>query len=289
MDSERGQLALEDDLANGQDHHRETGGVQVIARAAGILRVLGRHSQGLNLSQIAKEVRLPRSTVHRIVGALEAERFVTAPSPDGRIRLGPGLVPLAGLVNSDLRRGLRPYLESLYHEVHETIDLAVLDEDRLLFVDQIAAPHRLQAVSGIGVTFPLHCTANGKALLAELPREEVERILPEQLPALTPNTAISRARLMEELERIKVERVAFDREEHTVGICAVGAAVRDPMGRLAAITIPVPSIRFYGSERRLASALLKTCGLIQGEPELQAQGGRESQTRDGTSPAHPPD
>lgn len=269
MATEREQLGRLED----KEHHRENGGVQVIARAASILRVLKRHPQGLSLSQIAKEVRLPRSTVHRIVGALEAERFVTSASPDGRIRLGPGLVPLAGLVNGDLRRGLRPYLESLHHEVNETIDLAVLDEDQLLFIDQIAAPHRLQAVSGIGVTFPLHCTANGKALLAELPREEVERLIPEQLPALTPNTITTRARLLEELERVKVERVAFDREEHTIGICAVGVAVHDPMGRSAAITIPVPSIRFYGNEERLAAALLRICDLIEGESKSYAEHG----------------
>ncbi|MBI4786046.1 MAG: IclR family transcriptional regulator [Chloroflexi bacterium] len=245
-----------------KEEHRN-GGIQVIARAVSILRSLRAHPEGLSLSQIAKEVGLPRSTVHRIIGALESERFIASGSANGRIRLGLGLVPLAAAVNIDLRRELRPYLERLYLEVNETIDLALLDEDHLLFVDQIAAPHRLRAVSGIGLSFPLYCTANGKAMLAELPDDDVERVIPERLEPLTAKTLTSRAQLMEELARVKVERVGFDREEHTVGICAVGAAIRDPLGRLAAISIPAPSIRFYGNEDRLAAALRETVDRIK--------------------------
>lgn len=237
---------------------REHGGVQVIARAADILRALKGHAQGLSLAQIAKEVGLARSTVHRIVSALEAEQFVTSAAPGGRIRLGLGLAPLAAWVNRELRYQLHPFLEALSQEVNETVDLAVLAEDHVFFVDQVAVPHRLQAASAIGATFPLHCTANGKAFLAEMPVEQVARLLPETLAAFTARTITTRERLLEELTRIRSEHVAYDREEHTEGICAVGTVIHDVMGNLAAITIPVPSIRFYGNEHLLSSALLHT-------------------------------
>src|SRR5947207_8467931 len=165
---------------------RENGGIQVIARAADILRALVNQPEGLSLSQIARQVGLARSTVHRIVMALEAERFVIPHSPNGRIRLGPGLVPLAASVHLELHHEVHPYLEQLSKEVNETVDLAVLNGDKVVFIDQIAAPQRLQAVSAIGATFPVYCTANGKALLASLPLEQVERILPSQLQPLTP-------------------------------------------------------------------------------------------------------
>ncbi len=244
---------------------RDNGGVQVIARAAEILRALKGHPEGLSLSQIAREVGLARSTVHRIVSALEAERFVASASQYGGIRLGPGLTPLAAAVNIQLRHELHPYLEQLSREADETVDLAVLDGDRVLFIDQIAAPRRLQAVSAVGATFPLYCTANGKALLAELPLQQVEQLLPEHLSALTPHTMTTREQLLEELSRIRVERVAFDREEHTIGICAVGCAIGDVLDNLVAITIPLPSIRFYGNEQKLASRLLYTCDRIKNE------------------------
>ena len=238
-----------------EGEQRDRGGVQVIARAADILRTLKGHSEGLSLAQIAKEVGLARSTVHRIVNALEAEKFLTS-TTNGRIRLGLGLAPLAAWVNSELRYQLHSFLESLSREVNETVDLAVLDEDQVFFVDQVAVPHRLQAASAVGATFPLHCTANGKALLAEMPFEQVERLVPEILQVFTAQTITTRERLLEELQRIHSEHVAYDREEHTEGICAVGTTVRDAMGSLAAITIPVPSIRFYGNEQQLSFALL---------------------------------
>lgn len=243
-----------------RDHE---GGVQVIARAAEILRSLKGHPEGLSLSQISRKVGLARSTVHRIVNALATEDFVTSPSPNGRIRLGLGLTPLAAWVNSEMRYQLHPYLEGLSREIDETVDLAVLDGNQVFFIDQIAVHHRLQAVSGIGLTFPAYCTANGKALLAELPIEQVEHILPEHFEALTPFTITTRERLLEELEHIRSEQIAFDREEHTLGICAVGKTVRDPMGNLVSITIPVPTIRFYNNEQKLSSALLHTCEEIQ--------------------------
>ena len=73
---------------------------------------------------------------------------------------------LAAAVHSDLREEIRPFLIQLSNLVNETVDLSVLDNGKVLFVDQIVAPHPLQATSQPGVSFPLHCTANGKAILA---------------------------------------------------------------------------------------------------------------------------
>ena len=244
---------------------RRDGGVQVIARAADILRTLDEVPTGLSLSEIAERVRLAKSTVHRLVVALEAEGFVISASPNGRVRLGPGLAVLAAAATGDLVGHLRPHLVDLSTSLKETVDLAVLDGDRVLFIDQIAAPRRLRAVSAIGARFPLHCTANGKALLAELSREEARRLLPARLPARTPATITSRTRLWQELDEVRRTGVAYDREEHALGICAVGATVRDRLGNLVAITVVVPAQRFTGNERRLAERLLETCDAAQAE------------------------
>ena len=248
--------------SNGAEE-RENGGVQVIARAAAILRALQRNPRGLSFSQLAREVKLARSTVHRIVSALVAERFVSLAGANGLIRLGSGLTPLAAAVNSDLRRHLHPYLEWLYNEVNETVDLALFADDQVCFIDQIAAPHRLQAVSAVGVTFPLHCTANGKAFLAALLPDSVAQLLPAELVAFTPNTIRTHERLLTELTQIQTDGVAFDREEHTLGICAVGMALRTPLDEWVAITIPVPSQRFYGNETKLVTALRTVIGRIR--------------------------
>ena len=111
------------------------------------------------------------------------------------------------------------------------------------------------AVSAIGARFPLYCTANGKALLAALPVDRALALLPARLPRLTPHTIATRAALLRELEQIRAGGVAFDRQEHTEGICAVGAAVLNAEGPVAAISLPVPTPRFRGSEKRYARAV----------------------------------
>ncbi|QCJ42162.1 IclR family transcriptional regulator [Bacillus sp. S3] len=248
-------------LNNNQDQNKTTS-IQVISRAAKILRTLREHPKGLSLSQIAKEVELARSTVQRIVAALEQEKLVTAASTNSGFRLGSEIARLAGAVHSDLREELRPFLIQLSNMVNETVDLSILDNGKVLFVDQIIAAHPLQATSQPGASFPLHCTANGKVILASLPISEVENLLPEQLTRYTNNTITTRDDLIKELETVRREGVAFSREEHIDGICAIGAVVYDRLGNRSAISIPLPSTRFYGNEEKLVSALLKTCQTI---------------------------
>ena len=170
--------------------------------------------------------------------------------------LGPLFERLAAATRLTLPERVRPALERLRAELEETVDLAVLDGAELRFVDQLTAPdrHRLRAVSAVGEAFPLHCTANGKALLAALPRERALALLPARLQRLTPATIASRPALETELDRIRAAGgVAFDREEHTEGISAAGAVVRDAAGApVAAISVPVPTPRFHRAERRLA-------------------------------------
>jgi DNA-binding IclR family transcriptional regulator len=233
---------------------RDNEGVQVIARAAKILRTLASHPEGLSISQLAREVDLARSTVHRIIIALEAEYFTIVATESGRIHLGPGLAPIAAAA----RLELHSYLEELASEIDETVDLAILEDEHVLFIDQVAAvSRRLRAVSTVGSTFPLHCTANGKALLARLSPERIERLVPEQLEPFTARTITTREQLLKELKLVRSEGIAYDREEHTEGICAIGIVVPYTRNSMAAITIALPSIRFYHNERNLASALLQ--------------------------------
>jgi len=151
--------------------------VQVIARAAAILRALEHEATGLSLGQIAQRVGLARSTVQRIVGALEAEKFLIAASPNGRVRLGPTILRLAASARTDFVAVARPFLVQLSNELKETVDLATIKKDHLVFIDQVTGSQRLRAVSAVGETFPLHCTANGKAYLAELDDAAIARLI----------------------------------------------------------------------------------------------------------------
>ncbi|HTZ88550.1 MAG TPA: IclR family transcriptional regulator [Solirubrobacteraceae bacterium] len=240
--------------SNGKTTRRE--GVQAIARAGAVLRALERNPEGLALGELARAVELPKSTVHRLVGALAAEELLGT-DPDGRIVLGGALVRLGTAGSRALQDELRPLLARLREELEETVDLAVLDAGRMRFVEQVPAAHRLRAVSALGARFPLHCTANGKAFLAALAPDRALALLPARLPRCTPHTITARAALLKELELVRKRGVAFDREEHTEGISAVGASVLGPLGPLAAISVPVPTARFRGGEQRYATAVVR--------------------------------
>ncbi|MBX9456853.1 MAG: IclR family transcriptional regulator [Rhizobium sp.] len=233
-------------------------GIQVIARAASILRALKNENDGLSLGQIAERVDLPRSTVQRIVGALQSEQFVIAASPDRGIRLGPQLAALAEAAKIDMTEKLRPFLTDLAKRTRETVDLAVLRGKRLVFIDQIPGTHRLRTVSQVGETFPLTDTANGKACLAKLGEKERSAVFAnEDVSGEHVNV------LLDELERVRETGLAFDRDEHTDGISAVGAAFFDRQGDLYAISLPTPSSRFKLQEGKLAEHLLQTLKQIE--------------------------
>lgn len=237
-------------------------GVQVIARAAEMLRRLAAEPNGLTLIELATRVGLPRSTAHRIVRALSQEGFVRT-APSGKLRIGPSLIGIAVSSRRDLRHEAGPFLERLCHELHETVDLAVLDGGEVLFIDQYISRRALRVVAEIGARFPLHCTANGKALLAALAPEETERLVPQQIKAYTEFTITDRAVLFRELDEVRATGVAFDHEEHTVGVSAVATSVRDAAGTLAAITVVMPSARLQGNEGQIAAALARARDEIQ--------------------------
>jgi DNA-binding IclR family transcriptional regulator len=230
--------------------------VQVISRAISVLRALEGEPDGLSLGQIGERVGLARSTVQRIVEALRGEQFVIAASPTSGVRLGPALIRLAASASVEFDQITRPIIAALSQTLGETVDVSVLKGHVAVFTDQIQGSHRLRAVSAVGESFPLHCTANGKALLSVLPAIKSEQLLRGPLPRLTANTIISRSEMLKIIDRCRRTGIAFDDEEHTEGISALGTGFLDPIGRAIALSIPVPTTRFKRIRAKLGEPLL---------------------------------
>jgi DNA-binding IclR family transcriptional regulator len=244
--------------------------VQVIARAASILRALEGENSGLSLGQISQRVGLARSTVQRIVASLESEKILIAASPNGRVRLGPTLVRLAASVRSDFVSRARPFITRLSTELQETVDLSAVRNDHLVFIDQVIGSHRLRTVSGVGETFPLHCTANGKAYLSRLEEDAIERLIGRSYESRTPKTLTKLDALLGDIRIVRKTGVAYDREEHTLGICAVGVSLDDPLGNAVAISVPVPTQRFQHQHAVIAERLLATKRAMQADLSAMA-------------------
>jgi DNA-binding IclR family transcriptional regulator len=227
-------------------------GVQVITRAAGILRVCGLNPTGLSLGELATELALPRSTVQRIVSALVTEDLLQTNGTHRSIRIGLGLHKIATAQRVDVVEVAHPFLKELSQITGETVDLAELKSDHLVFVDQVSGSHRLRTISSVGEIFPLHNTANGKAALAMMREDDALRILQS-------NTKIIDAKrnlLILEIEEIKRIGFAEDKDEHMEGISAIGAAFCTSIGSIFAISIPLPSVRFKSTKQKLVEALL---------------------------------
>jgi len=231
-------------------------GVQVIARAARILRVLEERPAGLTLAEISRTVGLARSTVQRILRALAAEDFVVEAQPGRGARIGPGLARLGASLALNLTELLHARLVALRDEFGETVDLSVLSGGSAVFIDQIPGRRRLVALSAVGQRFPLHCTANGKAMLACYPREHAAALLDQSVASHPAHPLADRGRLLREIEMVRRQHLAFDLGEHDAAIGAVGTAVLDSFGRPVAVSIPVPWSRFAERRKDLGRALL---------------------------------
>jgi len=226
--------------------------VNSVQRAAAILGLLVREKR-LGLSQVARSLRIPKSTAHSILETLEREGLVARDESTGKFCLGIRLLELgqAAQENFELRRVASPHLLALNRQLDETVHLTVLDGDVVLYVECFESSRRLRTYSVIGVRGPLHCTAVGKALLAFLDDDEQIRLVNRiPLERFTPHTITRRAALRAHLQAVRARGWSVDDVEHEEGVRCVGAPVFDHLGRVCA------SISISGPTQRITTGAL---------------------------------
>ena len=219
--------------------------VQSLDRALEILRLLGSEPE-MRVTDLARRLEVHKSTVFRLLSTLQEHGLVEQNPTTEKYRLGYGLVRLAGAVVAelDLARASRSVLEELAVRTGETVNLAILQDDQVVNIDQIAAPNLVVNVNWVGKQTPLHATSNGKVLLAYLAEEERRRLLSRPLPRLTPRTITDPRMLEKQLRRILTDGYAFTLEELELGLNAVAAPVYAADGRVqAAVSVAGPSYR----------------------------------------------
>jgi DNA-binding IclR family transcriptional regulator len=233
-------------------------GIQVIARAAEILRALKADQTGMSLGQIAESVGLPRSTVQRIIGALMTERLVIANASGGGLRLGPEVNALAQATNYNIVETCRLFLAELTQATGETADLSVMRGAGMIFLDQVPGTHRLRTVSSVGEVFPLTTTANGMACLSHIAPGKAHSLIAAEWERR--GIKGSPPAIESKLAAIRKDRLAYDQDAHTDGISAIGFAFTDLVGNILAISVPMPSSRF-ALKRPVAEAALRKTAL----------------------------
>lgn len=214
----------------------KTAGIQVIARAASILRELGESPNGLSLASVATRVGLARSTVQRIMQSLEAEGFVEL-SPQGHgFHLGPMLSELVYRRQADIVTEVRPLLEELCANLGETVALCALTGSNLTTIERCISEQPLRVVFPLGtVPAPAHQLAPGRAIMAELPPERVRQILAESM---------TDAEVAQEMEAISSEKdTGRDISSFISGITSFAVPLRTHLGLYAlAVVVPTPRV-----------------------------------------------
>lgn len=248
-------------MANSQ---KQSYNITALQRGLRLLQLFSESSQGLAAKQVATRSRLPVSTVHRFLANLEASGFLNC-SDDGVYHLGIACFAIgeAALGQLDIRRVSLPYLQELNRQTRETIHLTVRHGLSAVYVEKLDSPEQLRIHSRIGASVPLYCTAVGKVMLAYMPDEERQRVLPQLgLKRLTPNTVGNLQELEAELSRVRKNGYACDLEEHELHIRCVAAPVWDHAGCVnASLSITAPMVRMAATRLRQLATLIQTAGL----------------------------
>jgi DNA-binding IclR family transcriptional regulator len=249
-----------------------TSTIQVIDRAMGLVTVLARGSGPTTLTRLAEAAGLHTASAHRILAALIAHGLVEKTGA-GEYDLGVRWLELGNRLRArlNIRQVAMPFMQRLAEATGETVNLIVRRGDEAVYVERVSGGQTLiQVVQVVGAHAPLHVTAVGKIFLAEDSASGVMGYAERTgLSAYTPNTLTSLERLAAELDVIRVEGLAHDREEAELGVACIGAAIRDVEGKLVAgLSISAPADR-HRSEwgERLREAAAKTGAALGYLPE----------------------
>ena len=253
----------------GNTHLAEASSVQSVDRALAILEILAQRGES-GVTEIATDLGVHKSTASRLMSALLNRGLVDQVSDRGRYRLGLGLVRLAGSVTSSLDAvsGSRAVTRALASEVGETVNIAVLSDNQVLYVDQVAGPSMVSMRSWLGQSVPTHCTATGKVLTAWLDQPERIAARPTSWKKLAPNTITSGEALEKELEQVRKQGFAIANQEMEADFIAIAAPIRDEHDEVtAALVISGPASRIKSEDFESLGHIVKlSASKLSGNP-----------------------
>jgi len=235
-----------------------------VQRTLDVLEAVAQAPRDVGVSELAVQLRRPKSSVHRALANLEARGLVERDPVTARYTAGLRLFALAsGLAHrlqfgASLPAATRSIFRRAVEEVGETGYLAILDRTEVLYIDSLEGGDDLRATAPIGTRRPAYCTAVGKVLIAELDLEARNRILDSTpLEARTQHTITDRAALEQNLDAIREVGYAVDIEEYADGLVCLGAPIKDQLGGvIAAIGLTGPLARMSGSRLDAAVRVL---------------------------------
>ena len=224
--------------------------VQSIERAFSLLRALALGPLGV--TEIADRVELPKSTVARLLAALETEGAVEQVEDGGDYRLGQGLIDLAGATQPgrNLVATVRPHLLELTARTGETAGLSIESDGSVYYRDHVETESDVLVRNWTGESLPIHTVPSGFCIMAHWPEDKLDAYLVSELDAATAYTLTDPAEVRERLTQIRSLGYAWGYEEGVEGINSVAAPIFEADGSVeAAIHIHGPAYRFPDPDR----------------------------------------
>jgi IclR family acetate operon transcriptional repressor len=249
--------------------------VQSLVRALALLNVLAGRDRGLGLSEVAKEVGLAVSTAHRLLTTLQQEGYAHFDEERGGWHIGVQafVVGSAFLRSRELTAIARPVMHALMEKSGETVNLAVEDRGEAIYVAQVECRKMMRAIARPGGRTLMHASGVGKALLAAMASEEMERIAAGGggLARETAKTIGTLNALRQELTEVRRRGYAVDDEENAIGLRCVAAAIYDEHAR------PFAALSLSGPTARIEDKMIEPLGIAvreAAESITKALGGR---------------
>lgn len=237
----------------------KAGGVQSLGRAFEILEKMADAGGTVGLSQLASDVGLPLPTIHRLVRTLVDLGYVRQ-ERSRQYTLGPKLIRLGETSSRMLRTWAQPYLAELVDHVGESANLAMLDNDQIVYVGQVQSRQSMRMFTEVGRRVLPHCTAVGKAILALEPEQEVRALLARTgMEASTVHTITDLDLFVAELGRVRAQGYAVDDGEQEIGVRCVAVAVPDAPAPIA-LSVSGPSDRMTTDLVARVAPLLRDAG-----------------------------
>ncbi len=238
---------------------------KTVHKAFKILEVIG-EKQLVKPSELAYLLQLSRSNIHRLLSTLMELGYVEK-SNDAKFRLGFKIFILGNIIplRNQLTDIAHPYMVRLAEISQENVNLAIMYERQVLYIDKIESSHYLKLDQPIGRTDPLHCTALGKIFLSGMSDQELETFMQStKLVRYTKNTMIEPKVLANAIKNIRKQGYAVDLEELSEGIRCIASPIYDYKNHvISAISISAPRMRLEGKKmEKLKRPLMEIAGEI---------------------------
>ena len=244
-----------------------TASVSSVDRALTFLETLAKSNRGMTLADIARKLRLPKSSAHCILLTLERRGYIYRIPSTHRYLFGMRLFNLAqeAIGRIELRTRASQPLRRLLEKTRLTVHMAIYEDGEAVLVEKLEPPTAVKTASHIGRRLDLHCTGVGKALLAYLPEDEINRLRTSRIWARhNENTIVFSRKLQAELEHIRKVGYSFDNEEDEIGFRCVGAPIfENDHAVIAAISVAGTTGQITGTTLdALARTVKDTAGEI---------------------------